>query len=225
MRQRRPPLRRRRPAGRGRRRRARAAARPAARRGRRSGTRARRSPRRSRGARASARRISSGPDEREPELAVLDPLGAQHARARARPRRASSTSSPLRFSTSTDSIASPAPFGARLLRVLAVGLDDPLHELVADDVLVAEADERDPVDRRRGCPAPGSGPTRWSRGRSTCVMSPVTTTFEPKPRRVRNICICSGEVFCASSRMMKLSFSVRPRMNASGATSIVPRSM
>ena len=52
-------------------------------------------------------------------------------------------------------------------------------------------------------------------------MSPVTTTLEPKPSRVRNICICSGEVFCASSRMMKLSFSVRPRMNASGATSIV----
>jgi hypothetical protein len=30
--------------------------------------------------------------------------------------------------------------------------------------------------------------------------------------------------FCASSRMMNESLSVRPRMNASGATSIVPRS-
>ena len=57
------------------------------------------------------------------------------------------------------------------------------------------------------------------------MTSPVTTTFEPKPSRVRNICICSGLVFCASSRMMNESFSVRPRMNASGATSIVPRSM
>ena len=46
-------------------------------------------------------------------------------------------------------------------------------------------------------------PDAWSRGRSTCVTSPVTTTLEPKPRRVRNICICSGLVFCASSRMMK----------------------
>ena len=55
-------------------------------------------------------------------------------------------------------------------------------------------------------------------------MSPVTTIFELKPRRVRNIFICSGLVFCASSRMMKLSLSVRPRMNASGATSITPRS-
>src|SRR3954467_11846137 len=63
-------------------------------------------------------------------------------------------------------------------------------------------------------------PERCSRGRSIWVMSPVTTTLEPKPRRVRNICICSGDVFCASSRMMKLSFSVRPRMKGSGGTSI-----
>ena len=62
-------------------------------------------------------------------------------------------------------------------------------------------------------------------GRSIWVTSPVTTTFEPKPRRVRNIFICSGVVFCASSRMMNESLSVRPRMYASGATSIVPRSI
>src|SRR6185312_12171967 len=47
-------------------------------------------------------------------------------------------------------------------------------------------------------------PEACSRGRSTCVTSPVTTILEPKPSRVRNICICSGEVFCASSRMTKL---------------------
>ena len=57
------------------------------------------------------------------------------------------------------------------------------------------------------------------------MTSPVTTTFEPKPSLVRNICICSGLVFCASSRMTKESFSVRPRMKASGATSIAPFSM
>ena len=39
-------------------------------------------------------------------------------------------------------------------------------------------------------------------GTSTWVTSPVTTTREPKPMRVRNIFICSGVVFCASSRMM-----------------------
>jgi len=46
----------------------------------------------------------------------------------------------------------------------------------------------------------------------------VTTILEPKPSRVRNIFICSTEVFCASSRMMNASFNVRPRMKASGAT-------
>ncbi len=65
-------------------------------------------------------------------------------------------------------------------------------------------------------------PDRAPPGRSTCVMSPVTTIFEPKPRRVRNIFICSAVVFCASSRMMNESLSVRPRMYASGATSITP---
>ena len=62
------------------------------------------------------------------------------------------------------------------------------------------------------------------RSRSIWVMSPVTTIFEPKPRRVRNIFICSGLVFWASSRMTKESLRLRPRMKASGATSIVPRS-
>ena len=57
------------------------------------------------------------------------------------------------------------------------------------------------------------------------MSSPVTTTLDPNPSRVRNICICSGLVFCASSRMMNESFSVRPRMKASGATSIAPFSM
>ena len=67
-----------------------------------------------------------------------------------------------------------------------------------------------------------SSPDRWSFGRSTCVTSPVTTIFEPNPSRVRNIFICSGVVFCASSRITNESLSVRPRMKASGATSITP---
>ena len=53
-------------------------------------------------------------------------------------------------------------------------------------------------------------------------MSPVTTILDPNPSRVRNIFICSGVVFCASSRMMNESLSERPRMKASGAISIVP---
>ena len=49
-------------------------------------------------------------------------------------------------------------------------------------------------------------------GRSTWVMSPVMTILELKPSRVRNIFICSDVLFWASSRMMKASLSVRPRM-------------
>ena len=49
-------------------------------------------------------------------------------------------------------------------------------------------------------------------GKSICVMSPDTTILEPAPIRVRNIFICETVVFWASSRMMKASFSVRPRM-------------
>ena len=56
-------------------------------------------------------------------------------------------------------------------------------------------------------------------------MSPVITARDPKPSRVRNIFICSEVVFCASSRMMKDSFRVRPRMKASGAISMVPCSI
>ena len=67
-------------------------------------------------------------------------------------------------------------------------------------------------------------PERWSVGRSIWVMSPVTTMRELKPSRVRNIFICSGLVFCASSRITKESLRVRPRMKASGATSITSRS-
>ncbi len=57
------------------------------------------------------------------------------------------------------------------------------------------------------------------------MSSPFTTAFDPNPILVRNIFICSGVVFWASSRMMNASFKVRPRMNASGATSTVPRSI
>ncbi len=65
-----------------------------------------------------------------------------------------------------------------------------------------------------------SSPLRLPAGRSICVTSPFTTIFELKPWRVSTIFICSAVLFCASSRMMKLSFSVRPRMKAMGATSI-----
>ncbi len=62
-------------------------------------------------------------------------------------------------------------------------------------------------------------------GRSTWLASPVTIIFDSWPSRVKNISICATVVFCASSRMMTASFSVRPRMNASGTTSITSLTM
>ena len=70
-----------------------------------------------------------------------------------------------------------------------------------------------------------TSPLRFSLGRSICVTSPVITAFESKPRRVSSIFICSLVVFWASSRITNESLSVRPRMKASGATSITPRSI
>jgi len=72
-------------------------------------------------------------------------------------------------------------------------------------------------------PRASAKPEVWPEGRSTCVTSPVITTLEFEPKRVRNIFICVTVVFWASSKITKLSSSVRPRMNASGATSITPR--
>jgi len=67
-------------------------------------------------------------------------------------------------------------------------------------------------------------PERVPLGRSTWLRSPVTTMREFSPSRVRNIFICTAVVFWASSRMAKALVSVRPRMKASGATSISPLS-
>jgi hypothetical protein len=92
-----------------------------------------------------------------------------------------------------------------------VGLDDRADQPVTDDVdrrQLGEVDVLDVVEDVADVPQPARVPP----GRSTWVTSPVTTILEPKPSRVRNIFICSGEVFCASSRMMKASLRVRPRM-------------
>src|SRR5438309_1290366 len=112
---------------------------------RRSGTRARPSPRRLRGAHASASaslsaRRSGG---RARPLRHLPPR-ARSGPARPplppRPRRRCDLPPPPRSSLA------PA-LRARLIRVELVGLHDPLDEPVPDHVLVAEANEPDPVDR------------------------------------------------------------------------------
>ena len=100
-------------------------------------------------------RISSGADEREPELAGVDPLCGEHAPGERdvplpRRRRRRSGSRPRRRPS-----ALALARGARLLGVLLVRLDDPLHELVPHDVLVRELDEARSRRSSRGCRAPG----------------------------------------------------------------------
>ena len=71
-------------------------------------------------------------------------------------------------------------------------------------------------------PTASTRPDVWPGGRSIWLGSPVTIMREFSPRRVRNIFICIDVVFCASSRMTTALASVRPRMKASGATSMTP---
>ena len=125
-------------------------------------------------------------------------------RTRSRPPRLVASPSTAAGAAGT---AAAAGVGTLLAGVpTAVRLDDVADQPVAHDVLARAAGRT----RRRRCPR-GSPARPAARcvvppGRSTCVTSPVTTIFEPNPSRVRNIFICSGEVFCASSRMMNASF-------------------
>ena len=100
---------------------------------------------------------------------------------------------------------------ARRVLVAVVGLDDALDQRVAHDVLRREGVEDDPGDVPKDVLHLES-PEVLERGRSIWVMSPVTTILESSPSRVRNIIICSGVVFCASSRTTNAWESVRPRM-------------
>ncbi len=93
-----------------------------------------------------------------------------------------------------------------------VGVDDTADQLVADHVRRWSAGRSERRRGRRGCPGPAADRSCVPPGRSIWVTSPVTTIFESKPSRVRNIFICSAEVFCASSRMMNASLRVLPRM-------------
>ena len=169
-------------------------------------------------------RLSSGGTNARPKLALLDPLGREHA-PRSSTAPASSTAAPLRFSTST------ATTRTYRLRAVPVSSAWSLYastircELVPDDVLVRELDEADPVDRAEDVAhldqAGGLVARQVDLGD---VAGDDDLGAEAEPRQ-EHLHLQRGEVFCASSRMMNESFSVRPRMKASGATSTVPRSM
>src|SRR6266581_1589789 len=112
--------------------------------------------------------------------------------------------------------------GSRIsaLRVFRVRADDVPHQPVAHDVRLREIAERDALDARQNAlHLEQSRVLRFVR--SIWVLSPVITAREFTPRRVRNIFICIPVAFCASSRITNASDSVRPRMYASGAISII----
>src|SRR5215831_17641230 len=91
-------------------------------------------------------RISSGATNARPSSPSSTP-SPRSTRQASSTAALSSISAPLLLSTSTDSIVALLPaLGAGLLGVLAVGLDDALHELVAHDVLMPEVNECDSVD-------------------------------------------------------------------------------
>ena len=140
---------------------------------------------RSRRRRARAGPAPARPVDREGEHVGRLVLAAVLAVQLADPRSAS-TSSTARWPSSTPAARSAAAAAGRSSRgtsarsrpvnrrsarcsrcVLAVGGDDPLDELVADDVLAAEADEGDVLRPRRGSRRRRPGPSAGrSAGRS-----------------------------------------------------------
>src|SRR5204863_8044716 len=91
-------------------------------------------------------RISAVPTKTRPSSPSSIPSASSTDRARAL-APSSSTSTPLRFETSTAITFLSAPLGAGLLRVEPVRLDDPLDELVANDVFVPEPNAGHSVER------------------------------------------------------------------------------
>ena len=88
-------------------------------------------------------RISSGSTNAIPSSAVGDPLRGEDVRGPARRRRLVDVDAAAVVDLDLDHFLRR---GAGLFGVPLVRLDDPLHELVPDDVLVPELDEADPVD-------------------------------------------------------------------------------
>ena len=105
-----------------------------------------------------------------------------------------------------------------------VGLDDLLDERMPDHIGVGEVDEVDAFDLREDffcVPQATARPTREIDLRHVAGDHRLRVEAEAGQEHLHLLRV----VFCASSRTTKLSLSVRPRMKARGATSIVPRSI
>ena len=148
------------------------------------------------------------------------PSAAQHL-PRELDRAASSTTTPLRFSTSTEIILPSVPCSSVCSLYASTIRCTSLWRTTS---LFPNCDELDAVDAAEDVlhlDEPGALLARQVDLRHVAGDDDLRAEAEPRQEHLHLL----GEVFCASSRMMKLSFSVRPRMKASGATSIVPRSM
>ena len=87
-----------------------------------------------------------GVHERQPKLAFVDPLGGEHLARKRDGRIGVQLGATAIDDLDVDHPPLLPPLRSRLLRVQLVRLDDPLNELVPDDILMSEADERDPGD-------------------------------------------------------------------------------
>ena len=167
--------------------------------------------------RLSARTRASG-DQRDGHRARALAAGE---RRRARTRAAA------RAWPTTSISSRPCSRGRRFtpfLREGVVGLHDLLHQLVTDDIFLVEVHDR----RSPRCHEPplSPRPDRTSSSRQIDLRDVsgndrLRSEAEPREEHLHLLAV----VFCASSRMTNASFSVRPRMKAIGATSIVPRSI
>src|SRR3954463_16446406 len=114
-------------------------------------------------------------------------------------------------------------FRSRPLGVLVVGLDDPLHEAVADDVRTAEPHELHAFDVAQDVAHDDEARALVAREVDLGdVAGDDHLRVEPEPREEHLHLLGLG--FCASSRITKESLRLLPRMNANGATSITLRS-
>ncbi len=152
--------------------------------------------------------------------AAMEATGGCHRRRRPAHRRCIARPTPASASISaTSSITAPAP----RCRVL-ISLDDAdRHQRVANHIRAMPKPTTDkpwrpgPASTDRVCPARTLAPRR------KVGLVGVTAHHHPAAHRRSGPGTSSsarGVVFCASSRMMKASLSVRPRMKAIGATSI-----
>mgnify|MGYP006962769293 CR=1 FL=1 len=94
--------------------------------------------------------------------------------------------------------------------VCIIGLNDTAHQGMANHIGTLQVRKRHIVDATQN--PFDIGKTAAATHQVTLAQVAVITNLELKPRRVRNIFICSGVVFCASSSTTKASLSVRPRM-------------